>query len=604
MAWPNGMELVTVTVGSSLSFFGDEQAIKVTVTPVIGGTVGRLLWAATGQPVVFGSKTFTGVAGTVASFTVPNPDQPGFIDGAGNAVSKWAYSAVVEVGSQRWTQAFQPVSGQSSIDLDMVQDGQVSAPVSAPVPAVTSVNGQTGAVVVSGGGGEGGPVAWAEVLNKPSVFPPSAHQHSIGDVTGLQAALDAVEGVPGEPGADGAPGADGQDGADGLSAYQLAVQEGFVGTLTEYLASLKGADGADGKDGADGAGATIETLPAGIMLSARYDTSNDLWPARPTQRTDISVYWYGGTVKPADMLEGDVWVTAADVVPEQPADTEAPSIPAGLAATAVTDTGFTLNWSASTDDTGVTGYEVTIDSVSYATPTGTTLAVTGRTAETTYAVAVRARDAAGNWSAYSSPVNVSTTAVEPPVEPSGAHSIFADTTPPALSINTDGDPSITTATGFYTFTAGANGWRCVGGRQYIPAGSPAIGKTLTIALHPGGFDVLAGEGADLSLTPLRSGTTTAVAGWNEATWAPYTLTPSTRVYIAGSTADGTYHASASGAVPEGPQPSPTSGNSLYLVEGSGAGTGPRCLFRIGTGNTSNGGNSWYGQDILVDEGGA
>lgn len=598
MAWPNGMELVTVTVGSSLSFFGDEQAIKVTVTPVIGGTVGRLVWAATGQPVVFGSKTFTGVAGTVASFTVPNPDQAGFIDGAGNAVTNWAYSAVVEVGSQRWTQAFQPVAGQSSIDLDMVQDGQVSAPVSAPVPAVTSVNGQTGAVVISGVGGEGGPVAWAEVLNKPSVFPPAAHQHSIGDVTGLQAALDAVEGVPG---------ADGQDGADGLSAYQLAVQEGFVGTLTEYLASLKGADGADGadgKDGADGAGATIETLPAGIMLSARYDTSNDLWPARPTQRTDISVYWYGGTVKPADMLEGDVWVTSADVVPEQPADTEAPSVPTGLVASSITDTGFTLNWSASTDDTGVNGYEVSLDSVSYATPTGTTAAVTGRTAETTYAVAVRARDAAGNWSAYSSPLNVATGSSEPPVEPSGAHSIFADTAPPTLSINTDGTPSITTATGFYTFTAGAAGWRCVGGRQCIPAGSPAIGKTLTFALHPGGFNVQDGQGADLSLTPARSGTVTAVAGWNEVTWAPYELTPSARVYIATNTADGTYHSNAAD-LGDSAVPSPTSGNKVYLAEMGGVGQGPRTIFRIGTGNTSSSSSrTWYGQDILVDEGGA
>lgn len=170
MAWPNGMELVTVTVGSSLSFFGDEQAIKVTVTPVIGGTGGRLIWAATGQPVVIGSKTFQGVAGTVASFTVPNPDQSGFIDGAGNAVTNWAYSAVVEVGSQRWTQAFQPVAGQSSIDLDMVQDGQVSAPVSAPVPAVTSVNGKTGPVTIE----TGGVSSFEDLQDVPEVFPPDA----------------------------------------------------------------------------------------------------------------------------------------------------------------------------------------------------------------------------------------------------------------------------------------------------------------------------------------------------------------------------------------------------------------------------------------------
>jgi hypothetical protein len=54
-------------------------------------------------------------------------------------------------------------------------------------------------------------------------------------------------------------GADGADGADGLSAYQIAVAEGFVGDETAWLASLvgpagpPGADGADGDDGATGA---------------------------------------------------------------------------------------------------------------------------------------------------------------------------------------------------------------------------------------------------------------------------------------------------------------------------------------------------------------
>lgn len=42
-------------------------------------------------------------------------------------------------------------------------------------------------------------------------------------------------------------------GADGKSAYQIAVDEGFAGTQTEWLASLKGADGLDGRDGLNGA---------------------------------------------------------------------------------------------------------------------------------------------------------------------------------------------------------------------------------------------------------------------------------------------------------------------------------------------------------------
>ena len=44
----------------------------------------------------------------------------------------------------------------------------------------------------------------------------------------------------------------GGSGKDGLSAYELAVQNGFSGTLPQWLESLKGKDGADGRDGADG----------------------------------------------------------------------------------------------------------------------------------------------------------------------------------------------------------------------------------------------------------------------------------------------------------------------------------------------------------------
>ena|SRR4030065_272828 len=38
----------------------------------------------------------------------------------------------------------------------------------------------------------------------------------------------------------------------GLSAYELAVQEGFIGTLEEWLISLEGADGLPGQDGQQG----------------------------------------------------------------------------------------------------------------------------------------------------------------------------------------------------------------------------------------------------------------------------------------------------------------------------------------------------------------
>ncbi len=50
----------------------------------------------------------------------------------------------------------------------------------------------------------------------------------------------------------GKDGTDGKDGKDGLSAYELAVQNGFTGTLAEWLVSLKGKDGENGVDGQPG----------------------------------------------------------------------------------------------------------------------------------------------------------------------------------------------------------------------------------------------------------------------------------------------------------------------------------------------------------------
>lgn len=44
----------------------------------------------------------------------------------------------------------------------------------------------------------------------------------------------------------------GKDGADGKSAYEIALNNGFVGTETEWLASLKGDTGAKGNKGDKG----------------------------------------------------------------------------------------------------------------------------------------------------------------------------------------------------------------------------------------------------------------------------------------------------------------------------------------------------------------
>ena len=70
--------------------------------------------------------------------------------------------------------------------------------------------------------------------------------------------LENVQGEKGDTGAtgltgqNGTNGRDGIDGTNGLSAYQVAVSNGFIGTEQQWIVSLKGATGATGASGGNG----------------------------------------------------------------------------------------------------------------------------------------------------------------------------------------------------------------------------------------------------------------------------------------------------------------------------------------------------------------
>ncbi|MQY07908.1 discoidin domain-containing protein [Actinomadura macrotermitis] len=98
-----------------------------------------------------------------------------------------------------------------------------------------------------------------------------------------------------------------------------------------------------------------------------------------------------------------LWEVEVYGTPSGP-DTQAPSVPAGLRVTGTTTTSVSLGWSPSTDDTGVTGYDVLRDGAVVASPAGTSYTDTGLTTGQTYSYTVRARDAAGNVSAASAAV--------------------------------------------------------------------------------------------------------------------------------------------------------------------------------------------------------
>ncbi|WP_155978002.1 fibronectin type III domain-containing protein [Pedobacter glucosidilyticus] len=120
---------------------------------------------------------------------------------------------------------------------------------------------------------------------------------------------------------------------------------------------------------------------------------------------------YSMTVVAKD-LAGNVSSQSAPLVVRTLAapDTQAPTVPTNLASSNITVTGFTLTWSASTDNVGVVSYEVFRNGTSIGTSTASSFALTGLSPATSYALTVLAKDAAGNASAQSAVLNVTTSA--------------------------------------------------------------------------------------------------------------------------------------------------------------------------------------------------
>ncbi len=122
-------------------------------------------------------------------------------------------------------------------------------------------------------------------------------------------------------------------------------------------------------------------------------------------------------------------------------DTTPPSVPAGLASPSQTTTSIALAWNASTDNaggSGVAGYDVYRNGTLVGSPNATSYNDTGLAANTSYAYRVRARDNAGNASAQSAAINVSTRAANCstlPSVPTGLNSPSQTTTTINLAWN-------------------------------------------------------------------------------------------------------------------------------------------------------------------------
>jgi hypothetical protein len=176
--------------------------------------------------------------------------------------------------------------------------------------------------------------------------------------------------------------------AGGISREDIPVAPGSTVSF-EVWAKVAGAPGWSG-------------LGVGFRDASRVDLQN-VGVQRQITQTSYTRQAFDVTV-PAGAAFAYVWTwkngTAGYLTVDdfcfRVADRQAPSKPANLAASNVTQTGFTLGWSASTDDVGVARYDVRRGGAVIGSSTTTSFPVAGLTPATTYAMSVTALDAAGN----------------------------------------------------------------------------------------------------------------------------------------------------------------------------------------------------------------
>lgn len=132
--------------------------------------------------------------------------------------------------------------------------------------------------------------------------------------------------------------------------------------------------------------------------------------------TTNSTYWYDGLHPKAayfQLMSPIIANALNNLDTGAPADNEAPTNPSNLTSSNITQTTVDLSWTASTDNVGVIEYCIFNSGVQIAdtNSSNTTYQLTGLTANTGYALTIRAYDAAGNVSGDSNTINITTASI-------------------------------------------------------------------------------------------------------------------------------------------------------------------------------------------------
>ena len=177
------------------------------------------------------------------------------------------------------------------------------------------------------------------------------------------------------------------------------------------------------------------TTPTGLSLLQATNSSLTVnWNANPSGEIAKGYKIYVDSVLEATLLRQtsytiqnltsntsyDVQISAYDAQENESAlssalslstlssDTQAPTSPTNLVASNISAFGADLSWTASTDNIGVTAYDVYVDGSVSQTVTSNSAILLGLTANTVYEVNVKAKDGSGNESGFSNTIQFRT----------------------------------------------------------------------------------------------------------------------------------------------------------------------------------------------------
>jgi chitodextrinase len=198
------------------------------------------------------------------------------------------------------------------------------------------------------------------------------------------------------------------------------------------------------------AGYKIYRAGAQIGTSASASYSDTTTTGTTTYNYTVAAYDNAGNTSAQSTAAG---VTTPDTIP--------PSVPTGLAATAPASGTVNLTWTASTDTggSGLAGYKIYRAGTQIGVSASASYSDTTTSGTTAYSYTVAAYDNAGNTSAQSSTVNVTTPDTIPPSVPTGLTATVISASQVNLSWTASTD---TGGSGIYSYQIYRNGARLVG----------------------------------------------------------------------------------------------------------------------------------------------